>query len=263
MNADVSSVDKVESSVSGVSGDDSQLDEDKRLYLYRDDPLPGWTKEVKVSLSVKNCKPSNKGNVTVGYYAPGERVAISSEAEIKQKLYENKLCDTKNYLKMFCLRKPYCVCHSDHHRPMEMVDCKYGKAGCNGKFHPSCMGRLLGDYGPDGIEWPQGGTMGFVCPLCTEFLKSTASSELMLQHKFLKAKDIEPKPANVEIVDGWEVKEFKEPFTSWGIVGENSSNFLESMRDKTQGCDGRYFTVMISFSNQVQNVESSFCHYIH
>ncbi len=221
---------------------DSSASCEKR-YIIEDDPLPGWTKEVKVDLSSKFFKEKyQKGNVAINYYAPAlayenlsvmdeggdagcntVRTPLSSEAEIKSMLSAMNVQD-QSIIKKFVIRKPYCVCHSDQHAYKELVECKYGKGGCNSRFHPSCMGRVIGDYGPDGIETAKAkekmGEMGFICPLCTEEIESDNATGTYSQHTFLRRKEIFPKhDSAVTIEDRVQFKEFKDSFLDWGIVG--------------------------------------------
>lgn len=192
--------------------------------VFSDDPLPSWTKEVKISLNSKY--RSQKGNVTVGYYPPEDILnLLSRESEIKAKLYSlNYIDDIDVISKKFTTRKPYCVCHTDKHKSSEMVECKYGRAGCNCRFHPSCMGRLVGDFGPDGIEAARAkintGEMGFICPLCSEYIEEMQLSHTYCQYTFLRKKDIVTKPDESVVVDDHiEFREYKNAFNCWGVLG--------------------------------------------
>ena len=168
--------------------------------------------------------------MNIFYYPPDDTLnPLSSESDIRAKLHflqNNENLD--DISRNFTFKKPYCVCHSDKHKSSEMVECKYGKAGCNCRFHPSCMGRLVGDFGPDGIESTRAkrniGEMGFICPLCSEYIEEMHLRHTYCQYTFLNKKEITTKPDESILVEGQvQFKEYTNPFYCWGILGLDRS----------------------------------------
>ena len=213
-----------------------------KQHVFHNNPLPGWRKEVNVNLNYK--MRTQKGNVNVLYYPPDDTVnPLSSDSEIKAKLHA--LNYTENLIevsKKFTTRKPYCICHSDKHKNSEMVECKYGKAGCNCRFHPSCMGRLVGDFGPDGIEAARAkqntGEMGFICPLCSEHIEEMQLRHTYCQYTLLKRKEIVDVAVERTLVENHiEFKEYKNPFHCWGILGIDRPHKIHEVKVDTVRLD--------------------------
>ena len=150
---------------------------------HENDPLPGWRKQISVNMKT-SVKINHRGNVTITYFCPNEYFSpLTTKETIINKLIE--IYNDPGLIKRFTLQKIYCVCHQETDKKNNnFFECKFGKAGksyreililksvksilisiyllgCNGKFHPSCVGKKMDDI----YEGP------FICPLCTEYLE--------------------------------------------------------------------------------------------
>lgn len=177
-------------------------------YTLLHDPLPGWKKEIRVNPN-HSVKFNQKGNLLISYSPPDGTEPLKTREEIIGKLstlYEK--CDSMHIVRKFALHKPYCVCHQVSDNRI-YTTCKYGKAGCNGKFHHACVGKAT--------DWT---TKGAVCPLCTNYLNS---KNLICEYKqyelfFIDAHD-PVRPVSLTIIDGIMIEEYDTPFKVWGIIG--------------------------------------------
>merc|ERR1711871_1051329 len=74
--------------------------------------------------------------------------------------------------------------------------------------------------------------MGFICPLCSEYIEEMELSHTYCHYTFLKKKEIITEPDESTFVeDHIEVKEFRDPFNCWGILGIDRS--FESHQENT------------------------------
>mmetsp|Transcript_41187 Transcript_41187/g.67569 ORF Transcript_41187/g.67569 Transcript_41187/m.67569 type:complete len:279 (+) Transcript_41187:104-940(+) len=144
-------------------------------HLSRNNPLPGWTKE----LSWRS-QGAQAGKADV-YYLPPKGKKLRSRPDLVRyfELHYGLLPPPKELMNVFDFKSSLCICKAKIWEA-DMVRCSLGAGGCNGLVHFKCVSAAtsgsLGEVSNSQGASPTTGTMAneegktsFTCLLCTKY----------------------------------------------------------------------------------------------
>ena len=134
-------------------------------FLRRNDPLPGWTKEVIVPVT----SPANTLKRSVIHYiCPDWSRRLRSRREVEEYgLRHNWL---QAAVSAFDFQPVFCICHLPED-DNDYVECCVALGGCNGWFHPKCVGWTRPLDQIRALDAP------VVCPLCVVLLEARGDTD--------------------------------------------------------------------------------------
>lgn len=142
-------------------------------YIYTNNPLPGWKKEIIIRVSGKT-----RGRAEVQYIHENRKLRNKTDLMT----FVEKNPGFLSQIKLFEFKSTNCICHSfvsDGSR--KRLKCQFGYCGCESFFHPECVGMGL----KTNSQFNQLLKDSFICPFCTFYLEGTNMTN---HHQFKNCK---------------------------------------------------------------------------
>eukprot|EP01034_Spumella_vulgaris_P032271 gene32271-39848_t len=132
-------------------------------YCVENEPVEGWRKEIAVRMNGKA-----RGAVDIFYVTPDRTRRFRNKTELQ--LYFSHHNFPVGLITQFSFQSTYCVCLQTE--CSNYVECVFGKAGCNGWVHPTCIG--MGPTSDSHLT----SLPHVICPLCALYLDGCGEIEL-------------------------------------------------------------------------------------
>jgi hypothetical protein len=150
-------------------------------YVWQDKPIFGWRKEVTVrvdglsagGIDVSYVPPPSTTNNSNNNHNNQQPTNIRNEAELKIAAVTHNLPQQVQGLFAYSARTT-CFCQGciinkvKLGRRSKLIQCVYGKAGCNGWLHKECIEMCVGTAPKGHSLWTKA-----ICPLCVKYLMGT------------------------------------------------------------------------------------------
>lgn len=166
------------------------------VFRYEHTPLPGWTKEIHLRLAGKS-----KGKVDVHYTSPNSQRRFRARGDLQLYLEGEGLIaisssssssssstslpfSSRSMLDRFDFHATFCVCQQaqqedEANQATTFVECSFGRCGCNGWVHSTCIG--LGLMPEERIHHlPR-----IICPFCSVFLQHSGQLHMYPRDTYL------------------------------------------------------------------------------